>query len=150
MTARTAFAPGERITTQVDYIYPNLDPITRTIPVRAVIENKDGKLKPGMFMTVSIDAAARPPALVIPSTALIRTGSAERVIVAYGDGRFRPAAVESGAEADGMMEIRRRAFGGRTRRRLGTVPDRFGKQFCRRHFAIVCGIQQGPKYLRWP
>ena len=105
VTAGTAFAPGERITTQVDYIYPNLDPITRTVPVRAVIENKDGKLKPGMFMTVSIDAAARPPALLIPSTALIRTGTDERVIVAYGDGRFRPAAVESGAEADGMIEI---------------------------------------------
>ena len=105
VTARTAFAPGERITTQVEYIYPNLDPITRTIPVRAVIENKDGKLKPGMFMTVLIDSTARPPALVIPSTALIRTGSEERVIVAYGDGRFRPAAVESGAEANGMIEI---------------------------------------------
>lgn len=105
VTAGTAFAPGERITTQVDYIYPNLDPITRTVPVRAVIENKDGKLKPGMFMTVSIDAAARPPALVIPSTALIRTGTDERVIVAYGDGRFRPTAVEGGAEADGMIEI---------------------------------------------
>ncbi len=105
VTARTAFAPGERITTQVEYIYPNLDPITRTIPVRALIENKDGRLKPGMFMTVSIESVARPPALVIPSTALIRTGSEERVIVAYGDGRFRPAAVESGAEADGMIEI---------------------------------------------
>ena len=105
VTARTAFAPGEHITTEVEYVYPDLDSTTHTIPVRAVIENRDGKLKPGMFMTVSIDAAARPPALVIPSTALIRTGTAERVIVAYGDGRFRPAAVESGAEANGMIEI---------------------------------------------
>jgi Cu(I)/Ag(I) efflux system membrane fusion protein len=101
----TAAASGGKIETRVDYVYPDLDAVTRTIPVRSVVNNKLLKLKPGMFMTVTIETPARAPTVVIPSVALIRTGFAERVIVAQGDGQFRPAAVQSGAEADGNIEI---------------------------------------------
>ena len=105
VVAHTASASSGKIETRVDYVYPDLDPVTRTIRVRSVVDNTLLKLKPGMFMTVTIEAPARAPAVVIPSAALIRTGFAERVIVAQGDGQFRPAAVQSGAEADGNIEI---------------------------------------------
>lgn len=105
--ARTTFAGSGVINTEVEYIYPDLDPTTRTIRVRSVIENHDGHLKPGMFMTVSIAGASRPAATVIPSTALIRTGFSERVIVAEGNGNYRPVTVTSGIESEGRVEILR-------------------------------------------
>lgn len=103
--AHSKFEPGQTIAGRVDYIYPDLDPVTRTVPVRTVLHNPDGRLKPGMFMTVEIAGPARPETTVIPREALIRTGREERVILALGDGRFQPAAVSSGMEADGRIEI---------------------------------------------
>jgi Cu(I)/Ag(I) efflux system membrane fusion protein len=103
--ANTAFGGSGVLDTRVEYIYPELDPVTRTIRVRAAIDNKQTRLKPGMYMTVTIEAPARAAAVVIPSQALIRTGLAERVILALGHGHFRPARVTSGIEAEGMVEI---------------------------------------------
>lgn len=105
LTAQSKFDPGAIIEGKVDYIYPDLDPVTRTVPVRTVLQNPQGLLKPGMFMTVTIEGQERLPSVVIPREALIRTGREERVILALGEGRFRPAKVSSGKEADGMVEI---------------------------------------------
>lgn len=104
--AQTTFADAGAIATTVEYVYPDLDPVTRTLRVRSVVDNTDARFKPGMFMTVSIEGRTRAPALVVPGTALIRTGLEERVVLAEGGGRFRPVAVESGLEADGFVEIR--------------------------------------------
>lgn len=103
--AQSKFEPGNEVSGTVDYIYPDLDLVTRTVPVRTVLRNKDGKLKPGMFMTVVIESPPRPKTTVIPREALIRTGKEERVILSLGDGRFQPAAVVSGMEAYGRVEI---------------------------------------------
>lgn len=103
--ATSAYDPGSAITGKVDYIYPDLDPVTRTVPVRAVVDNPEGLLKPGMFMSVEIAGAPRPETAVIPSEALIRTGREERVIVRLEDNHFRPAKVVSGLEAGGRVEI---------------------------------------------
>jgi Cu(I)/Ag(I) efflux system membrane fusion protein len=105
VSAQSKFDPGRRIMGAVDYVYPDLDPITRTIPVRTVLNNPDGVLKPGMFMTVRIDGQVRQETTIIPREALIRTGREERVILAMDDGKFQPAAVVSGMEADGKIEI---------------------------------------------
>ncbi len=103
--AQSKFEPGARLTGAIDYIYPDLDAVTRTIPVRTVLDNAATKLKPGMFMTVEIEGPERPDAAIIPLQALIRTGRQERVILALGEGRFQPAAVTSGVESDGKIEI---------------------------------------------
>ncbi|MCB1807820.1 MAG: efflux RND transporter periplasmic adaptor subunit, partial [Candidatus Competibacteraceae bacterium] len=50
-------------------IDPQVDPDTRTIRVKAIIDNPDGKLLPGMFAYVEMVAASRPNALVIPEEA---------------------------------------------------------------------------------
>jgi Cu(I)/Ag(I) efflux system membrane fusion protein len=105
VSARSKFDPGAVIEGRVDYIYPALDAVTRTVPVRTVLKNPHGLLKPGMFMTVAIEGPERSPSVVIPREALIRTGREERVILALGDGRFRPAKVTSGKEANGKVEI---------------------------------------------
>ncbi len=105
LTAQSKFEPGARLTGTVDYIYPDLDPVTRTVPVRTVFDSAAAKLKPGMFMTVEIEGPERPAGVIIPRQALIRTGREERVIIALGEGRFQPAAVTSGVESHGKIEI---------------------------------------------
>lgn len=105
VNAKTAFAKSGVINTNVEYIYPDLDPVTRTFRVRSVVENNDKRLKPGMFMTVSIEGNARPAHIVVPTSALIRTGFEERVIVVERKGHYRPAAVTSGIESEGLVEI---------------------------------------------
>lgn len=103
--ARSAFEPGSLITGTVEYVYPDLDPVTRTVAARTVLENPSASLKPGMFMTVRIETETGRESVVIPREALIRTGRFERVILAFDDGRFQPARVVSGRESEDKVEI---------------------------------------------
>ncbi|MBK5910309.1 hypothetical protein CCR85_02240 [Rhodothalassium salexigens] len=105
VTARATFDPDRQMSGRVDYIYPELDPVTRTVRVRVEVDNADGQLKPGMYASVAIDGRRRAPAVLIPRLALIRTGKADRVILALGDGRFRPAEVRAGVGDGETVEI---------------------------------------------
>lgn len=81
---------------QIDYIYPELDAATRTLPVRLRVENTEGLLKPNMFGTVSLSPNETRQALTVPTEAIIRTGGAERVILKTGEGTFAPRLVTTG------------------------------------------------------
>ena len=105
VSAISKFDTGLTIIGEVDYIYPTVNPVTRTIPVRTVLDNKKGHFKPGMFMTVRIQGRYPHAATLIPREALIRTGLQERVIIALGDGHFQPAVVTSGREFGDKVEI---------------------------------------------
>jgi Cu(I)/Ag(I) efflux system membrane fusion protein len=94
--ARFEHLPGRVFEGRIDYVYPELDPVTRTLPVRLVFDNAEGLLKPNMFGTVSLVPAATREAVTVPSEAVIRTGRAERVILKTGDGTFRPRLVTTG------------------------------------------------------
>ncbi|MGE0079668.1 MAG: efflux RND transporter periplasmic adaptor subunit [Thiohalomonadaceae bacterium] len=96
--------PGREWTGVVEYIYPTLDPATRTLRLRLRFDNPDGALKPNMYARATVHAEPR-EALHIPREALIRTGSGERVVLARGDGRFQPVAVRSGFEAGERVTI---------------------------------------------
>lgn len=100
-----AFAPGREWEGRVDYVYPTIEPASRTARVRLVFANPDGELRPAMYASIAIDAAPREHVLHIPREALIRTGRSERVILALGEGRFRPAEVQSGIESGDRVEI---------------------------------------------
>lgn len=95
--------PGRSFSGRVDFVYPEVNPQTRTLRARIVLANPGLALKPGMFADVQLGAAAR-KALTVPSEAVIQTGTRSVVIVADG-GRFRPAQVKLGAEAQGRSEI---------------------------------------------
>jgi len=97
--------PGRRFEGRVDYVYPGLDTATRTVRARIVFANKDGALKPGMYANVSILAGTQQDALLVPTEAVIRTGKRTVVIVAEGEGRFRPAEVTLGPEHEGTIVI---------------------------------------------
>ncbi|OLF80742.1 hypothetical protein AWH62_14680 [Maricaulis sp. W15] len=97
--------PGRMWHGQVEYLYPTVDPRSRSIPVRMRFANSDGALRPEAYVNVRIEASPRDNVLSVPFEAVIRTGQSERVVLALGDGRYRLAQVRTGAEADGRVEV---------------------------------------------
>jgi len=98
--------PGQRWEGKVDYLYPELDPATRTLRVRLVFDNPDGALKPNMFADVTIDAGALRNVLKLPAEALIVTGERESVVKALDGGtRFQPVDVTTGMQQGDAVEI---------------------------------------------
>jgi len=97
--------PGKHWKGVVDYLYPDLDPKTRTLRVRLVFPNPDRLLKPNMFAEVVIQGGPRKHVLKLPSEALIVTGERESVVLVLGEGRFRPVDVVSGMHQGGEVEI---------------------------------------------
>ena len=94
--ARFEHLPGRTFEGKIDYVYPELDPRTRTLPVRLRFDNAEGLLRPNMFGTVSLIPTATRTALTVPSEAIIRTGAAERVILKTGEGTFAPRLITTG------------------------------------------------------
>jgi RND family efflux transporter MFP subunit len=77
--------PGESFVGQVRFVSPALRADTRALVVEAIVENADGRLRPGLFATARIEQAEMTPALLIPSSAVQRTATATRVFVVAGD-----------------------------------------------------------------
>jgi Cu(I)/Ag(I) efflux system membrane fusion protein len=100
-----SYLPGKKFKGVVEYVYPDLDEMTRALTVRLKFDNFDESLKPNMFGDVSIYAGAKNNIVVIPREAIIRTGSDERVILAKGDGRFEPREVVVGMESGDWIEV---------------------------------------------
>lgn len=100
-----ASQPGKQFSGTIDYIYPYEEGKTRTVKVRLIFDNKNGKLKPGMFANITIHAGKRENVLAVPSEAILRSGSEKRVFVVTGPGTFEPRQVVTGVEADGYTEI---------------------------------------------
>ncbi len=103
--ARLRYLPGVVFNGQVDYVYPVLDPQTRTLRVRLRFENSEGLLKPNMYARVSIFGTLQPQALTIPREALIRGAERDRVVIARGDGSFTVNEVLTGMESGDWIEI---------------------------------------------
>ena len=97
--------PGKRWEGVVDYLYPELDPKTRTLRVRLVFPNPDLDLKPNMFAEVEIFGGPKRDVLKVPREALIVTGERTSVVRALGEGRFRPVDVVTGMARGGEVEI---------------------------------------------
>lgn len=113
--ARFEHLHGRTFEGEVDYVYPELDAKTRTLPVRLWFDNAEGLLRPNMFGNVSLVPKETRTALTIPTEAIIRTGSAERVILKTGEGTFKPRLVTTGLR-DNFGE------GGRTEVVQGLAP----------------------------
>ncbi len=100
------YLPGQYWQGKVDYVYPTLDPKTRTIRVRLRFNNPDELLKPNMFAQITIQSTSSNDVLVIPKEAVIRTGNQDRVVMALGEGHFKSVAVELGKLDAKFAEIR--------------------------------------------
>jgi Cu(I)/Ag(I) efflux system membrane fusion protein len=106
VTARTAALPGEVFDGTISTVLPSVNLATRTLTARVALPNPKLKLLPGMFMTVQFAPAAASDVLVVPSDAVIETGTRRVVMVSEGEGRFRPVNVETGTQSGGQTEIR--------------------------------------------
>ncbi|MGQ0657093.1 MAG: efflux RND transporter periplasmic adaptor subunit [Chromatiales bacterium] len=104
-TARIPSLPDKVWDGEVEYIYPDLDPTTRTLRVRLRFDNPEGRLKPNMYAHVTVFAEPRANALSIPQEALIRDANGERVVLALGEGRFQQREVTPGIESGDRIEI---------------------------------------------
>lgn len=89
----------------IDYIYPELDPVTRSLRVRVVLNNTKVTLRPKTLAQVSLYGAPSQNILTIPQEALIQTGKANRVIVKQTDDSFTAKAVTVGIMSQGKAEI---------------------------------------------
>lgn len=98
--------PGPARRGEVARILPRADPESRTVAVRIPLANGDGALTPGLFGRATLHGPAQEGVVTVPRQAVIRTGEASRVILALGDGRFRPRAVEPGITVAGRTLIR--------------------------------------------
>jgi membrane fusion protein, copper/silver efflux system len=99
--------PDEAIEGRVAFIYPELNTATRTIPVRIVLSNPDGKLRPGSYADVAIDTSSgKAPVLVIPDSAVIDSGTRRVAFVSKGEGLFEPRDLTLGARGNGMVEVK--------------------------------------------
>jgi Cu(I)/Ag(I) efflux system membrane fusion protein len=98
------YLPGETFTGTVIYIYPSLNPETRTARVRFEIPNTQGRLKPEMYANVEIKVHLGQK-LAVPEGAIIDTGLRQLAIVDKGSGYFEPREVKVGSKVEGYYEV---------------------------------------------
>ena len=99
------YLPGKVYEGKISFIYPTVDTKTRTLKVRLDIPNKNGELKPGMFANVNIQTKSNGVYPLVPEQAILRSGRKNTVIIALGDGKFKPAQIELGEYADGYYQV---------------------------------------------
>jgi Cu(I)/Ag(I) efflux system membrane fusion protein len=103
--AHTTASPGATFKGRVLAVLPNIDLQTRTLTARIEVDNAEEKLAPGMFVSLSFIGTDREPQLVVPSEAVIATGTRSVVIVVRDNEAFEVVAVSVGAESNGMSTI---------------------------------------------
>jgi Cu(I)/Ag(I) efflux system membrane fusion protein len=98
--------PGETVAGTVDYVYPELTMETRTVRARITLERPLAAIRPNMLASISLAGEAGEEVVSVPRSALIRSGTEDRVVVALGEGRFVARKVTAGAESGDRVAIR--------------------------------------------
>jgi Cu(I)/Ag(I) efflux system membrane fusion protein len=99
-----SYYPGETFRGKVIYIYPSLDPATRTAKVRFEFPNPHDKLKPEMFANVQLKIPLGTK-LAVPEGAIIDTGERQVAILDRGSGYFEPREVKLGTKVDNYYVV---------------------------------------------
>jgi Cu(I)/Ag(I) efflux system membrane fusion protein len=95
---------GAPIETTLSFVFPWIEPATRTARVRAEVDNADGRLLPGQFGTLDI-RIEQGPQLTVDADAVVQTGERALVFVAQPGGHFEPRTVELGARSGGRIVV---------------------------------------------
>jgi Cu(I)/Ag(I) efflux system membrane fusion protein/cobalt-zinc-cadmium efflux system membrane fusion protein len=98
--------PGRRFNGRIDQILPDVDPTTRTVRVRLVFRNPGVVLKPGMYVNVAISVPLGQQ-LVIPTSAVLQSGSQAIAFLDHGNGVLEPRVVELGLQLDDSVMVLR-------------------------------------------
>jgi Cu(I)/Ag(I) efflux system membrane fusion protein len=103
--ARSAALIGQVFKGKVSLLLPEINPVTRTLKARITLANPGRQLVPGMFATISLTPRESKESLLIPSEAIIQTGTRSVVMLFDGGGKFHPVEVTVGASANGQSAI---------------------------------------------
>ena len=98
-----SYLPDRKFQGRVTYIYPTVDEKTRTAKVRMEFHNPGYLLKPGMFATAELTSELEPSALLVPDSAVLRSGEKNTVFVALDGGRFEPRTVTLGPRSENNL-----------------------------------------------
>lgn len=96
--------PGKVFNGKVDFVYPMLNDATRTVSVRITLNNAQQLLRPGMAAAVTLSSSVA-TRLLVPKSAVLRSGKRDTVILALGEGRFRPQIVTLGPESGDQYSV---------------------------------------------
>jgi len=97
--------PGRPLSARINYVSAAIDPATRRLLVRAIIDNKAGLLKPEMFANVTIYSPGDHPAPAVPKQALIYEGDQVRVWVAHDDKSVELRQIKTGLVNGDLVEV---------------------------------------------
>jgi len=103
-TMTLSYLPDRKFRGRVTYIYPTVDEKTRTARVRMEFHNPGYFLKPGMFATVDLVADIAPSVLLVPDSAVLRSGQKNTVFIALPGGKFEARTVALGLQAQDDMD----------------------------------------------
>jgi len=101
---RSQSFPDKPSTGRIAFIYPFLDPKTRTVKARIELANPGMKLKPEMFVNTIIKVVLT-PTIAVPATAVMNTGKRQVVWVESSPGMFESRTVQVGQQAEDKVQI---------------------------------------------
>lgn len=104
IVARAAAFPAAEFRGRVSAIDPVIDPASRSVALRAILPNADGRLKAGMLMTVIVESRAR-DAVAVPELAVLLEGEARFVYIVDNEGKARRQTVRTGGRNGNFVEI---------------------------------------------
>jgi len=99
------YMPGREWRGNVDYVYPEVNPKTRTAQVRMRFDNDDGVLMPGMFARLDVQGERGQRQFLVPRESVIRTGQSDRLVLSMEEGAFKSVNVNVGRVGDKYAEI---------------------------------------------
>jgi RND family efflux transporter MFP subunit len=100
-----AYNRGKSLSARVNYVQPQVDPMTRTLKIRLEADNPDLLLKPDMYVDVEF-SVAMPQRVTVPAEAVLDSGLKKTVFVDRGNGFIEPRQVETGERVGDRIEIR--------------------------------------------
>ena len=107
------YSKGREITARLDYLYPFVEPKTRTVKARILLNNTDLELRPDMYVTVYLSGEQLNNVLTIPQEAVLHSGEKQTVFIAQPGGRFEPRLVKTGQQGEnGHIEVTQGLFEG--------------------------------------
>ena len=102
---RVAPFPNEIFYARVTVISPTIDPVTRTLRVKAELPNPDGRLRPGLFARADLGVAERANIPMIPEDAVLQRSDGAVVFRMVGDDRVERVRIRTGVYHDGLVEV---------------------------------------------
>lgn len=97
--------PDEVFEGRVTVVAPTIDPGSRTLRVKARIDNADGRLRPGLFARIDLGIATRDQVAMIPEEAVLRRADGAVVFRSVADDRVERVVIETGAHHEGLVEV---------------------------------------------